>query len=151
MVDLISDLELLGSAQNATGNGTGHTIQSPRLRKDKSLSHNLAMKYFTGEGIDQDNDLAVERLTKVAEQGYVDAEYNIGIMYIDRAVELNKQLSEGKGDTLLNNEMNYNLKRGLKHIEKAYKKEPDDIFFQKVLLDVYTQFKLEDKKKAMEN
>ena len=37
--------------------------------------------YDNGEGVPENDKTAVKWLTKAAEQGYVDAQYNLGLMY----------------------------------------------------------------------
>ena len=39
--------------------------------------------YYNGDGVLKDYKQALKWFTKAAEQGYADAQYNLGIMYIE--------------------------------------------------------------------
>ena len=41
----------------------------------------LAMKHIYGDGVPEDNELAVKLLTQAHEMGHVEATYNLGICY----------------------------------------------------------------------
>ena len=41
----------------------------------------LAMKHIYGDGVPEDNELALTLLTRAAELGHVEAKYNLGICY----------------------------------------------------------------------
>ena len=43
--------------------------------------YELAMKHIYGDGVPEDNELAVKLLTQVHEMGHVEATYNLGICY----------------------------------------------------------------------
>lgn len=43
--------------------------------------YELAMKHIYGDGVPEDNDLAVKLLTKAYNMGHVEATYNLGICY----------------------------------------------------------------------
>ena len=43
--------------------------------------YELAMKHIYGDGVPEDNDLAVKLLTKAHDMGHVEAAYNLGICY----------------------------------------------------------------------
>jgi len=49
----------------------------------KVAQYNLAIFYFQGKGVDQNQTAAMYWLHKAAEQGCVDAQFNLGIMYLD--------------------------------------------------------------------
>ena len=43
--------------------------------------YELAMKHIYGEGVPEDNELAVKLLTQAHDMGHVEATYNLGICY----------------------------------------------------------------------
>ena len=43
--------------------------------------YELAMKHIYGDGVPEDNDLALKLLTKAHDMGHVEATYNLGICY----------------------------------------------------------------------
>lgn len=43
--------------------------------------YELAMKHIYGDGVPEDNELAVKLLTQAHEMGHVEATYNLGICY----------------------------------------------------------------------
>lgn len=43
--------------------------------------YELAMKHFYGDGVPEDNELAVKLLTQAHEMGHVESTYNLGICY----------------------------------------------------------------------
>ena len=48
---------------------------------DADAQHNLAWMYGNGEGVPEDDALAVKWWRKAAEQGHVKAQYNLGVAY----------------------------------------------------------------------
>ena len=48
---------------------------------DARAQYNLGVKYDNGEGVIEDDKLAVEWYTKAAMQGYARAQYNLGVKY----------------------------------------------------------------------
>ena len=48
---------------------------------DAQELYELAMKHIYGDGVPEDNDLAVKLLTKAHDLGHVEATYNLGICY----------------------------------------------------------------------
>lgn len=75
--------------------------------------YRLAMRYIYGDGVEEDNAIALRLLTEAYEQGHVEAAYNLGICYHDgygtaadlvRARELYRFSAErgcGKGQNLM--------------------------------------------------
>lgn len=51
------------------------------LCEDAQGFYELAMKHIYGDGVPEDNELAVKLLTKAHELGHVEATYNLGICY----------------------------------------------------------------------
>lgn len=43
--------------------------------------YELAMKHIYGDGVPEDNELALELLTRAHEMGHVEATYNLGVCY----------------------------------------------------------------------
>ena len=48
---------------------------------DAQELYELAMKHIYGDGVPEDNDLALKLLTKAHDLGHVEATYNLGICY----------------------------------------------------------------------
>ena len=48
---------------------------------DAQELYELAMKHIYGDGVPEDNDLALKLLTKAHNMGHVEATYNLGICY----------------------------------------------------------------------
>ena len=75
--------------------------------------YELAMKHIYGDGVPENNDLAVKLLTKAHDMGHVEAAYNLGICYhyghgtsvdLSRAFELYLESANagyGKGMVLI--------------------------------------------------
>lgn len=51
------------------------------LRRDSRGLFELAMKHIYGDGVPEDNELAVKLLTEAREMGHIEATYNLGICY----------------------------------------------------------------------
>lgn len=48
---------------------------------DSNCQYQLAMRHIYGDGVPEDNDLALTLLAKAVNQGHVEATYNLGICY----------------------------------------------------------------------
>ena len=48
---------------------------------DAQALYELAMKHIYGDGVQEDNELAVKLLTQAHGMGHVEATYNLGICY----------------------------------------------------------------------
>jgi TPR repeat protein len=58
---------------------------------DACAQYDLALKYCRGEGVEQDDKMAVKWFTKSAEQGLAEAQYLLGeMLYVGRGVEQNR-------------------------------------------------------------
>lgn len=62
---------------------TSTEVASERLayEGDVFTQFNLGLMYYYGDSANQDLEKAVMWLTRAAEQGYVDAQYHLGVMY----------------------------------------------------------------------
>ena len=80
---------------------------------DAQSLYELAMKHIYGDGVPEDNDLAVKLLTRAHDLGHVEATYNLGICYhyghgtsqdLEKAYELYLESADagyGKGMVLV--------------------------------------------------
>ena len=50
-------------------------------QEDAQAQYNLAIKYYDGDGVEQDFKEAVKWFQKAADQGFALAQYNLGVMY----------------------------------------------------------------------
>ncbi len=57
-------------------------MNKPIQKQSEAQSlYELAMKHIYGDGVPEDNELAVKLLTKAHDMGHVEATYNLGICY----------------------------------------------------------------------
>ena len=108
--------------QNEAANGTA----------DAQLLYELAMKHIYGDGVPEDNDRALELLTKAHDMGHTEATYNLGICYhygfgtgvnLEKAYDLYLESAQGgygKGMELVGRFYN----RGI-YVEKNREKAED--------------------------
>src|SRR2546430_4921803 len=71
---------------SGTRDSTRDSMEVARVRAaaekgDATAQHDLGVRYFTGNGVDEDFGQAAAWMQKAANQGFAPAEYDLGEMY----------------------------------------------------------------------
>ncbi len=81
---------------------------------------------------------------------YFDANYNIGALYVNKAIEIQEKANSLPLDAQekydkMNNEANELFKKSLPYLEKADQIQPGDVYTLRTLKDIYTRLNMQDK------
>lgn len=123
--------------------------------KNATVLFNLAALYDKAKQTDK----AIETYKKTIEINpkYGDAYFNVGVIYFNEGVEINKKMNaiEDKDDPLgekfnaMKKQRNEIFSKALPYLEKAYEIDPKNVDYKQNLKKVYASMNMLDKAKAL--